>query len=64
MEGESSVTKEDGALVSTAGRASVARDPETSFTKDGVSIARDEVVPFSLEPEASVVREDGASYTK
>lgn len=35
----------------------VARVPETSVTKDGVSIAREEGTPFFLEPEeASVAR--------
>lgn len=64
MEEGPSVAKEDGALVSTAGRALVARESETSVAKNGVSVARKEEILAFLESEASVAKDDGASITR
>lgn len=64
MEEGPSVAKEDGALVSTAGRALVARESETSVTKNGVSVPGEEEIPAFLESEASVAEEDGVSVTR
>lgn len=64
MEEGPSVAKEDGALVSTVGRALVARDTETAVSKNGDSLAMEEGIPPLLEPETSVAGEDGTSVTR